>query len=199
MAARTQVHRGFIYSREKLRWGRGDFAIVATEGKDGYLWVAEWDGAPIAQGKSLHKAILRLEDEGYIPVLDQEDEISGEKDTGGGRYVDAIPAKCSRCCDRENNKDLLRVIAGYVTPPTSGLKKGGKGTRGWHITGKCTHCGVGIHVTIAAHIVPQIPESVKKAAWVYAVTLPDAPDAPDAPGFGAQSSGVSGVIFERQT
>ena len=133
---------------------------------------------------------MRLEDEGYTPVVDEEDEIQGEKNTGEGRYMDAIPAKCSRCAER--GYDGLRVIAGYITPPTR-VKKGGKGTRGWQITSKCTHCGVGIYVTLPSEIVPQIPESVKKAAFDYIATLPDAPD------FRTQASGISGVIFERRT
>ena len=129
MAAKKLVHRGFTYSREELRWGKGDFAIFPTGGEyELGQWVAEWAGAAIAQGESLHEAIVRLEDEGYIPIVDEEDEIPGEKDTGEGRYMDAIPGKCSRCAERGAVGDCR-----IHHPSHSGKerRKGDKGVAGY--------------------------------------------------------------------
>ena len=175
------VHRGFIYSREQRRWENGNFAILTptdrdgyehpTEGKyGGYLWLALWDGVWIAQGTSLHEAITRIEDEGYIPVFDEESEgalelvqmqdTNSNDDNASARYVAGIPAHCNKC-------DGVRAIAGCITAPRS--KKGdGRRGHGWQVTGKCTACRKGVHVTIKKELEPLIPESVKTAAFLAA-------------------------------
>ena len=171
------VHRGFIYSREKRQWENGNFAILTptdkdeyehpTEGKyGGHLWLALWDGVWIAQGTSLHEAIKRIEDEGYIPVFDEEGEtaadliqvadVEGNDANPNDRYMEGgIPAHCFRCKGP-------RVIVGYITAPRSYGSTGG----GWQVTGKCTTCWKRIHVTIKREVVPSIPPSVKAAAYL---------------------------------
>ena len=176
------VHRGFIYSREKRQWENGNFAILTptdkdeyehpTEGKyGGYLWLALWDGVWIAQGTSLHKAITRIEDEGYIPAFDEESEGALElvhaqgadinDDDPSTRYVDGFPAHCNKC-------DGVRAIAGYITAPSSKKSDGRRRGHGWQVTGKCTACRKGVHVTIKKELEPLIPESVKTAAFLAA-------------------------------
>ena len=171
------VRRGFTYSREARRWVSGKFAILIPMDKNGYdyptegkyeafLWLALWDGVPIAQGSSLQEAIKRIEDEGYIPVFDEEGEtaadliqvadVEGNDANPNDRYMEGgIPAHCFRCKGP-------RVIVGYITAPRSYGSTGG----GWQVTGKCTTCWKRIHVTIKREVVPSIPESVKAAAYL---------------------------------
>ena len=166
------VHRGFIYSREKRQWENGNFAILTptdqdgyehpTEGKyGGYLWLALWDGVWIAQGTSLHEAITRIEDEGYIPAFDEESEGALElvqaqgadinDDDPSAQYVDGFPATCQHCAD-------LRAIAGYVSAPSSKMSNGRRRGHGWHIMGKCATCRKGVNVTILKEREAQIPD-----------------------------------------
>ena len=59
---------------------------------------------------------------------------------------------------------------GYIAAPE--LSKSDAGM-GWHITGKCSTCRKGVHVTIKKELEPLIPESVKTAAFL-AVGIPAA-------------------------
>ena len=134
MPESKQFHRGFTYSSEQDGWVNGEFAILIpkdkyayedqgydypTEGKyAGFLWLALWKGKPVGQGQSLHKAIIELEDEGYIPVFDEEgaSEIAplsasnpdvGSSNEGWDTYVSHFPITGSWCSE-------IRMYAGNI-------------------------------------------------------------------------------------
>ena len=181
MQESRQFHRGFTYSSEKDGWVNGEFAILIpkdkyayedqgydypTEGKySGFLWLAVWKEKPIGQGQSLHKAIIELEDEGYIPVFDEEEAIEAvplgkpNPDVDGGNgdtYVSHFPARCKFCKE-------IKMFAGKIRIWEVPKVNGGTAWQ-WQLSGKCHVCGKGNHVPVRNEHKALIPEAVKAAA-----------------------------------
>ena len=187
MPESRQFHRGFTYTSEQDGWVNGEFAILIpkdkyayedqgydypTEGKyAGFLWLALWKGKPIGQGQSLHKAIIELEDEGYIPVFDEVEEgetvpvgeptpDDGNKNGDSDRYVSHFPATCKECGG-------IRMFSGFIRIYEVPKVNGGTAWQ-WQLTGKCHDCSRGKHIPVKKEFKPLIPPDVKAAALAAA-------------------------------